>query len=182
VAIGVAGGLWGKVQATKPSEAVDGVRAQDILSATLNVPSAPRQQVARAQAALVERLRDEPDVRAVTFATALPRMDHPIRLMDVDDSAAAAAAPAGPFKVRTARIAIDFFDELEQPIVAGRGFDSRDLAEGAGTIIVNTTFAQRAFGSTRVIGRRVREATSDRAPVGPGSKSSASSGTRVCTH
>ena len=167
VAVGVAGGLWGKVQATKPSQAVDGVRAQDILSATLNVPSAPRQQVARAQAALVERLRDEPDVRAVTFATALPRMDHPIRLMDVDDNAAAAAAPAGPFTVRTARIAIDFFDELEQPIVAGRGFDSRDLVEGAGTIIVNTTFAQRAFGSTSVIGRRVREATSDRAPVGP---------------
>ena len=67
----------------------------------------------------------------------------------------------GPFKVRTARIAIDFFDELEQPLVAGRGFDSRDLEKDAGTIIVNTTFAQRAFGSTNPIGRRVRQATSD---------------------
>ncbi len=73
---------------------------------------AQRQQVARAQAALVEKLRGEPDVRAVTFATALPRMDHPIRLMDVDQNAAAVAVPAaGPFKVRTTRIAIDFFDE-----------------------------------------------------------------------
>ena len=167
VAIGVAGGLWGKVEATKPRESNDGIRAEEILSVTLDVHSSQRQQVARVQAALVDKLRGEPDVRAVTFATALPRMDHPTRLMDVDQDAADVAAPAaGPFKVRTARIAIDFFDELQQPLVAGRGFDSRDLEEDARTIIVNTTFAQRAFGSTNVIGRRVREATSDRAPVG----------------
>jgi len=167
VAIGVAGGLWGKVQATKPSETIDGIRAKEILSVSLDVPSTERHQVARAQAALVEKLRAEPDVRAVTFATALPRMDHPSRLMDIDQDAATVAAPAsGPFKVRTARIAIGFFDELEQPLVAGRGFDSRDLEKDAGTIIVNTTFAQRAFGSTNPIGRRVRETTSDRAPIG----------------
>ena len=178
-AIGVAGGLWAKVQATKASTSIDGVRAEEILSVTLNVRSTQRQQVARAQAALVERLRSEPDVRAVTFATTLPRMDHPIRLMDVDQDAAAVVAPMGgqprasaaesrgPFKVRTAGIAIDFFDQLEQPLVAGRGFDSRDLEKDAGTIIVNTTFARRAFGSTNPIGRRVRQATPDRAPVGP---------------
>jgi predicted permease len=167
VAIGVAGGLWGKVQATKPSESIDGVRAEEILSVMLDVHST-RQQVARTQAALVERLRGEPAVRAVTFATALPRMDHPIRLMEIEQDAAPGAAPAaGPFRVRTARIAIDFFAALQQPLVAGRSFDSRDLTEGAGTIIVNATFAQRAFGSTSPIGRRVREVTSDRAPVGP---------------
>ena len=167
VAIGVAGGLWGKVQATKPSASVDGVRAGEILSVTLDVRSAPPQQVARTQAAVFDKLRGEPDVRAVTFATALPRMDHPVRLMEIDQDAAAAAAPAGPFKVRTARIAIDFFDALEQPLVAGRGFDSRDLVEDARTVIVNTTFAQRAFGSNNPIGRRVRQAASDGAPVGP---------------
>lgn len=168
VAIGVAGGLWGKVQATKASESVDGIRAREVLSVTLDVRSPQRQQVARTQAALVDRLRREPEVRAVTFATALPRMDHPAGLMEVDQDAAAGAAPmTGPFKVRTARIAIDFFDQLEQPVVAGRGFDSRDLAADAATIIVNTTFAQRAFGSTNPIGRRVRQITSDRAPVGP---------------
>src|SRR6185503_17274056 len=74
VAIGVAGGLWGKVQATRPSESSDGVRAREILSVTLDVRSAERQGVARTQAALVERLRLESDVRAVTFATTLPRM------------------------------------------------------------------------------------------------------------
>jgi putative ABC transport system permease protein len=166
VAIGVAGGLWGKVQATKSRASIDGIRAEEVLSVTLSVPSSDRHQVARTQAALVERLRGEADVRAVTFATALPRMDHPVRLMEVEQDAAAVAA-AGPFKVRTARIAIDFFEQLEQPLVAGRGFDSRDLKQDAGTIIVNTTFAARAFGTTNPIGRRVRQATTDRAPVGP---------------
>jgi predicted permease len=161
VAIGVAGGLWGKVQATKPSASRDGIRAEEILSVTLDVRSSQRQHVARAQAALLDRLRAETDVRAVTFATALPRMDHPIQLVEADQDG------AGPFKVRTARIAIDFLDELKQPLVSGRDFDSRDLEAGARTIIVNTTFAQRAFGSTNPIGRRVRQATPDRAPVGP---------------
>lgn len=168
VAIGVAGGLWGKIQATRPSEATDGIRAEEVLSVTLDVRSTQRQQAARTVAALIERLRGEPDVRAVTFATALPRMDHPTRLMEVDqDAGAAAASTAGSFRVRTARVAIDFFDALEQPLVAGRGFDARDLAADAGTVIVNTTFAQRVFGSTNPIGKRVRQTTPDRAPVGP---------------
>jgi len=87
-------------------------------------------------------------------------MDHPVRLMEIDRDAAS-------FKVRTARIAVDFLAELNQPLVAGRGFDSRDLVDGARTIIVNTTFAQRAFGSANPIGRRVREITSDHGPAGP---------------
>ena len=166
IAVGVAGGLWGKVQTTRPSQSVDGIRAAEVLSVTLDVRSTQRQQVAQTQAALVERLRGEPDVRAVTFATALPRMDHPVRLMTVEQDAAAVASP-GPFKVRTARIAVDFLDQLDQPLVAGRAFDSRDLGKNADTIIVNTTFAQRAFGSVNPIGRRVRQATSDGAVVGP---------------
>jgi hypothetical protein len=69
--------------------------------------------------------------------------------------------------VRAARIATDFFDALAQPLVVGRNFDSRDLQKNAHTIIVNTTFAERAFGATNAIGRRVRQTTSDGAPVGP---------------
>jgi hypothetical protein len=95
-------------------------------------------------------------------------MDHPVRVMDVDPGAAApGVSAAGPFKVRTTRVAIDFFDALDQPLVAGRGFDARDLEVDARTVIVNTTFAQRAFGSMNPVGRRVRLATSDRSPAGP---------------
>ena len=168
VAIGVAGGLWGKVQATRPSVSVDGVKAGEILSVTLDVRSTERQRVARTQAALVERLRAEPDARAITFATALPRMDHPVVRLSVEQDAAVVAAPnAGPFKVRTARIATDFFDQLDQPLVAGRAFDARDLRTDAGTIIVNATFAQHAFGSLNPIGRRVRQTSADGESAGP---------------
>jgi predicted permease len=166
IAIGVAGGLWGKVQSTRPSESIDGIRAGEILSVSLTVAANEREEVARAQAALIERLRREPDVRSVTFATTLPRMDHPNRMIVVEQDAAV-AAPAGPFKVRTARIATDFFGQLEQPLVAGRAFDARDLATDARSVIVNTTFAERAFGSINPIGRRLREATRDGAPAGP---------------
>ena len=166
IAIGVAGGLWGKVQSTRPSESIDGIRAGEILSVSLTVAATEREEVARAQAALIERLRREPDVRSVTFATTLPRMDHPNRMIVVEQDAAV-AAPAGPFKVRTARIATDFFGQLEQPLVAGRAFDARDLATDARSVIVNTTFAERAFGEANPIGKRLREATRDGAPAGP---------------
>ena len=165
VAIGVAGGLWGKVQATKANTVTDGIRADEVLSVTLNVPSTERDQVTRTQAALVDKLRAEADVRAVTFGTALPRMDHPSLLMEVETDPA--ARRTGPLKVRAARVATDFFEALDQPLVAGRGFDARDLRKDATSIIVNTTFAQRAFGSTNAIGRRVRQATSDGAAAGP---------------
>ena len=168
VAIGVAAGLWAKVQATRPDASIDGIRAAEILSVTLDVRSMQRHDVARVQNALVETLRSEPNVRAVTLATVLPRMDHPVLQLDVDEGDATVAATAtGLFKVRTARVSTDFFDQLEQPIVAGRGFDSRDLGDNAHTIIVNTTFAQRAFGSNNPIGRRVRQTAADGAAVGP---------------
>jgi hypothetical protein len=60
-------------------------------------------------------------------------MDHPTRLLEIDQGAGVVAAASGPFKVRTARIAVDFFAALQQPLVAGRGFDSRDLEKDAAT-------------------------------------------------
>jgi predicted permease len=162
VAIGVAGGLWAKVQATRPHQSVDGVKAAEVLSVTLDVRSSRRQEIARAQTAFVDKLRAEPGVRAVTFATALPRMDHPVRLMEADHENAGA-----PIKARAARVAIDYFDALKQPLVAGRAFDSRDLSNGARAVIVNTTFAGRAFGSANPIGKRVRQVKSDGTPDGP---------------
>ncbi|MEZ5284921.1 MAG: ABC transporter permease [Vicinamibacterales bacterium] len=168
VAVGVAAGLWGKVQATLPRESVDGIRAAEFLSATLAVPSATPGDMARVQHALVERIGREPGVRAVTSATALPRMDHPTRLFAVDPGDASPASTAsGPFKARSARVAVGFFEALARPLVAGRAFDARDLPDGAGTVIVNTTFARRAFGSASPIGRRVRPVASDGAAAGP---------------
>lgn len=167
VAIGVAGGLWGKVQATMPSVSNDGIRAGEVLSVALDVRSTDRQRLARTQSSLVQRLREQPEVRAVTFATALPRMDHPTQLLEIEPDSTASTPVTGPFKVRTARVAIDFFAQLEQPLVAGRAFEARDLHDDRHTVIVNTTLAQRAFGTSNPIGRRVRQATPDGGAGGP---------------
>ncbi|MGE3277618.1 MAG: ABC transporter permease [Vicinamibacterales bacterium] len=167
VAIGVAAGLWGKVQVTMPNESADGIRAGEFLSITLQVPSATREHASRTQTAFVDRLRAEPGVRAVTFASALPRMDHPTRLLQIEPRAAGEAVAPGPFRVRTARVATEFLGQLGQPILAGRDFETRDLGEFASTVIVNTTFAQRAFGTANPVGRRVREVSTDGMPNGP---------------
>lgn len=167
IAIAVAGGIWGKVQATLPNPIHDGVRAEQVLAVTFDVPSASSAEAARAQAAFVDRLRREPAVRGVTFATALPRMDHPVRTVEVQhDVLPGQAASTERRQVRTSRVAVDFFTQLGRPLVAGREFDARDLAPGARAIVVNTTFAQRAFGAIDVVGRRMRTLTTDGAPDG----------------
>lgn len=167
VAVAVAAGLWGKIEATRPNVAVDGVRAGEILSATFEVRATDRDAIARTQALLVERLRAEPAVRSVTFATSLPRMDHPVRSFELERDSASSSLLSGPFKVRTAQVAADFFDALEAPLLAGRAFDAREAGPDLRTVIVNTTFAQRAFGSTNVIGKRIRQVASDGTPAGP---------------
>lgn len=42
------------------------------------------------------------------------------------------------------------------PVLAGRSFDSRDLAENANTIIVNNLFVDRILGGQNAIGQRIR--------------------------
>lgn len=155
VAIGVTAGLWAKVQAARPDPAVDGVKASEILAFTLDVRSPRPEHVSGAQTALAARLRQEPGVRGVTFATALPRMDHPVVRLQPDQHGDVPLAAGAP--VRVARIAPDFLEQLAQPLVAGRGFTPLDTAAAVRPVIVNTTFAQRAFGSTAIVGRRVRE-------------------------
>jgi putative ABC transport system permease protein len=55
------------------------------------------------------------------------------------------------------RIVTDgYFAALEVPIVAGRGFDSRDRDGTDRVAIVNRTFARRAFADASPIGRRIR--------------------------
>ncbi|MEZ5316843.1 MAG: ABC transporter permease [Vicinamibacterales bacterium] len=172
VAIGFAAGVWGKIQSTRPNEAMDGIRAAEYLSATLDVSGAPgdsaadrERRAARTQAGLVERLRAEPGVRAATFGTALPRMDHRIRYIEIE--APDGSVDATPRQVAMARVATDFFTELGRPILAGRAFESRDLSAEVRSVIINTTLVDHAFGGRSPIGRRVRYVTRDGAPAGP---------------
>ena len=71
--------------------------------------------------------------------------------------------------VRYNRIAIDFLDAFDVPVILGRGFMPADL--GTDHVVVNRTFASTVFGDANPLGRRIkyvgrsREATEDNRPL-----------------
>lgn len=115
-----------------------GFRSEQYLAVHLDVDTAngPRgnadtTSAARFSAAL-ERLRQrvaiEPGVTAVTFVDALPRMGHPVHRIDLDEPAGVPnptlTASGTPVRrgASIARIDPSYFDALQAPILAGRGF------------------------------------------------------------
>ncbi len=111
-------------------------------------------RVGAAQEALIRSLAAEPGVRGVAVGSALPGMDHPYRRIELDED-----DPSGGFRVRpvvNARVDLDYFNALDQPILVGRAFDSGDLGDDRSVVIVNSTFLERALGGRNPIGRRVR--------------------------
>ena len=103
------------------------------------------------------RLEAEPDVIAVTFAGRLPGMLEPWMAIEVDG---ATAQPARG--VRTTVVDPDFFNAFGAPILAGRGFEARDLTYDRELAIVDRTFVRTVLGGRDAIGARVREAAIER--------------------
>lgn len=144
---------------------VAGVPAQEYLAVEVGLPTQItsyddpegeerlRERAAATQSRLVEQLKAEPGVRAVAVASALPRMDHTSRLVEVEG---AEQSDVGGRYVRTARVDVDYFEELNQPILQGRGFDRADLQSDAPGVIVNAIFVERLLGGDDPIGRRIR--------------------------
>jgi len=146
-AVGIDAGRYLSAELSLPGiEAGPGAGAQD--------PAGSGARMAATQQTLVERLRAEPGVRAVAVGSALPRMDHPIRHVELEGEAL--PADARGHQVRSAKVGVDFFDALRTPVLAGRGFTAADLAEGATAVVVNTTFVDRLLDGANPIGRRVR--------------------------
>ncbi|MGE3345076.1 MAG: FtsX-like permease family protein, partial [Vicinamibacterales bacterium] len=158
-ATGFAIGIAHRVAVTLANEQTDGIRAEQFLSATLTVPDG------RAQEAIVERLRSEPGVRSATAATVLPRMDHPTRTVEVEGEAQPLVGSG--HRVRVAAVAPGYFEALGKAPTAGRTFDRRDLSPGAASVMVNTTFVERALGGRSAVGRRLRFVATDGAEPGP---------------
>jgi predicted permease len=115
---------------------------------------ASRERLASTQQTLVERLLAEPGVRSVAVAEALPRMDHLSRIIEVEG--AEGSEQQRGRHVRTARVDVEFFDALDQPVLSGRAFDYADLEGDARVAIVNTVFVQRMLGGREALGQRMR--------------------------
>jgi hypothetical protein len=180
-----------------------GFAADEYLAVQLVMDAAPGADVdgdAAAAAAhrarfgtLVETLRQrvaaEPGVVGVTFADRLPRtnyLDHRVALDDSASPSRAAARRSGAALTKIAYVDPSYFDVLEAPILAGRGFQAADLAPGRRVAIVDQGFVDQVLLGRNPIGRRVRIAlgstTPGHGPAGrlaaPGSRSWAREGAR----
>ena len=104
---------------------------------------------------LRQRVAAEPGVAGVTFVDALPRAWHDHYRIEVDDADYMSTQNPRPL-VSLANIDPSYFDVLQTPILAGRAFDSRDLAPGARAVIVDQAFVDQVLQGRNAVGRRVR--------------------------
>jgi predicted permease len=114
---------------------------------------------------LRRRLLNEPGVTGVTFVDRLPRSEHRERLIEVEDGARTTplrdGAPTPVSRdslswVSSATIDPGYFDVLETPLVAGRGFNSGDVSSDAPVLIVDEVFVKQVLRGRSAIGQRVR--------------------------
>jgi predicted permease len=169
VAVTVAAVGFGAVMANRllePGRRLDlvGIPAEEYLAVTVDLaPEMPESELegrrAGMQRQLVERLEAEPRVRRVAVASVLPRMEHPMREVEVDGDPGQGDALRRP--VHVIQVDPGFFDALEQPILAGRGPERTDVGADASAVIVNTAFVEQTLGRRNPIGRRIRFVSED---------------------
>ena len=154
--LGVSVGIWDD----DPRDGL-GIQTEQYLSAELRIPrveaAANRADMSgdesarlvNAQEAFMRRLAAEPGVGKVAVASVLPGMDHSDQWFEMDDGSRRREA-------LIARVDVGYFEALGQPILSGRGFDSRDIGEHRSTVIVNTSFVAAVLEGRNPIGRQVR--------------------------
>ena len=104
------------------------------------------------QRALMDRLRQEPGVSAVTFSSSVPGFAAGARIEF--DSKTPVTAPA-PWYVSRLDVATDMLDVYGAELLAGRRFTAGD-AGAAHTAVVNETFAKWIAGGDNALGARFR--------------------------
>lgn len=175
VCLGV--GLWDRVEGARASESGVGIAAAEFLAVELTLSgdasmnaaggfdeSAFVERVTATHREVLERLASEPEVRGVALGDALPRMDHEMLEVEIEDAAGPVGKDPGLFErwVAVAHVDRGFFDGLGQTILQGRGFGPGDVGDGGAVVIVNTAFVEQRLRGRNPIGRRIRF------PSGPG--------------
>jgi predicted permease len=133
-----------------------------------NAGDAMVERNARLAATLEElrrRVAAQPGVAGVTFTEDLPATNHPQKLIemgyDLDPSGGASANPDGGAEppLREATIAAvhpSYFEALEAPVLAGRGFTTADAVPGTRVAIVDQSFVEQVLQGRNAIGQQVR--------------------------
>jgi putative ABC transport system permease protein len=143
-----------------------GVEPARVITMRLSLPSKQYSDPASVRAIwdrLLEGVRQTPGVEAVSVASGLP----PLRPLNANDIKVEGyvKTPGSPDQNVDfdQAVAPGYFEMLHIPLLEGRLFDARDVAEGNKAVIVNATFARMFYGKASPLGRRVKE-DDDRAP------------------
>ena len=136
-----------------------------------------RERNARLAATLEElrlRVAAQPGVGGVTFTEDLPTTNHPQKIIEMSydlDSTGGAASSAGgadPSTVASATMAplfrqatvaaVDpsYFEVLDAPVLAGRGFTTADAIPGTRVAIVDHSFVEQILQGRNAVGQQVR--------------------------
>lgn len=146
-----------RIHAQFPSHEYVAARLELERPAGESLPSAFQERRARTYARLEQRIAEEPDVVAVTFADRAPGATSSInRTASVEIPSG--AGPAFPTGFATSSVGPGFFEAFDRPIIAGRGFHGGDFSPAARTVIVNEAFV-RGFvqrGIASPLGVRLR--------------------------
>ena len=116
-------------------------------------------RLAEIQGEIGRRLSAEPGVRAFSFASVLPGMQHERAQVEVEGERAVDASAV--HTINRAFVAADFFKTLGQQVSPGRDFEARDLVPRGRPIIVNRSFAETVLTSEKLgrrpaVGQRIR--------------------------
>jgi hypothetical protein len=142
-----------------------------------NADAATLDRNARLAATLEElrqRVAAQPGVAGVTFTEDLPTTNHPQKIIemgydvDLSDAASAksddaASASAGssdaepPLREATiAAVHPSYFEVLDAPTLAGRGFTAADAVPGTRVAIVDQSFVEQVLRGRNAVGQQVR--------------------------
>lgn len=98
------------------------------------------------------RLLSVVGVGSVTYARALPGMEHVRRRVEVENIESIASS-----EVNVTWIAADYFEDIESPVQRGRAFHANE-AGGSNVVIVNESFERNVLRGQNALGRRIRYA------------------------
>jgi hypothetical protein len=146
-----------KIHAQFPRHEYAAARLEFDRPAGEEMRSAFDERRARTYARLEQKIAEDPDVVAVTFADRVPGASFQIgRTASIE--VPSGAVPAFQIRFATSSIGPGFFETFDRPIVAGRGFHGGDVLPAARTVIVNEAFG-RGFvqrGIASPLGARLR--------------------------
>ncbi len=131
-----------------------GFDAENVVAATINLPAtqylAPYNQAAFVEE-LLQRLRNNPGIRAVSVSAGLP-------LSTVTDVGIRFDGRVGADAGTTANyygVTADYFRSMQIPLIRGRVFAESDTASAPPVVVINETMAVRFFPNEDPLGKRL---------------------------